>query len=62
MLDSVLGTSLLVFVLRFSLCPFLLLDVFTKLADFLDEVHIIGHNLESVSLVNLTFNLKTLLK
>jgi len=38
------------------------LDVFTKLADLLDEVHIIGHNLKSVSLVNLTLNLKTLLK
>ena len=61
-LDPELGASLLVFVFRFNLCSFLLLNVLAKLTDFLDEVHVICHNLQSVSLMNLTFNIKTLLK
>ena len=61
-LNPKLSASLLVFVHRFSLCPFQLLNVLTKLTNLLDEVHVICHDLQSVSLVNLTLNIKSFFK
>ena len=59
-LNLVLRAQLLVVVL--SLSPLFLdfIDASTYLVDFLDQVHVVGHDLKVVRLMNLAFRLKSL--
>jgi len=61
-LDSVLGALILVGVVCVCLTRVQCRDVLSDIADLLDEVHIVGHDLQVVSFVDLRLNLKTLLQ
>jgi len=53
---------LLILVLSIDLLSVKLRDVLSDVADLLDEVHIVSHDLEVVRLMNLALDLKAFLK
>ena len=61
-LDAVLRTELLVLVFFVLLVLLQLLDIAAHLADPMNEVHVVSHDLQIVSLVDLALNLEALLK
>lgn len=61
-LDAVARTHLLVLVLSIDAFFLFLDDVLTNIAYSKDQVHIVGHDLQVVSLVDLAFDLEALLK
>ena len=61
-LDSVLGALILVGVVCVCLTRVQCRNVLSDIADLLDEIHIVGHDLQVVSFVDLRLDLKTLLQ
>ena len=61
-LDAIARTHLLVLVLSIDAFFLFLDDVLTNIRYSTDQVHIVGHDLQVVSLVDLTFDLEALLK
>ena len=61
-LYSILSALILVGVVCVCLARVQCCNVLPDIADLLDEVHIVGHDLKVVSFVDLRLNLKTFLK
>ena len=60
--DAITRTHLLVLVLSINALALFRLDVFTDLSYSLDQVHVVGHDLQVVSLVNLALDLEAFFK
>ena len=56
-LNSMLGAHLLIIVLRISLLTIAFRDIYAKLGEVGDQVHVVSHDENVVSLVDLTFYL-----
>ena len=60
--DTIPGAQLLVLVIILALRDGELLDVRSNVADPLDKIHVVSHDLQVVCLVDLAFDLETLLQ
>ena len=61
-LNAILGAHLLILVLSLHFLLVLPLDAVTHGTNLLDQLHVVSHNLQVVSLVDLTLNLEALLE
>ena len=61
-LDAILCTQLLVLVLLIRLLTITISNAYTQIKAFLDQIHVVAHDQNMVSFVNLSFDLKSLLQ